>query len=125
MPLISINPKLKPIELKNNLVSTKINHEFISMIDSAYRFHRTPTITPDDIWLVILQYLAKNVNDNETHYREVFNIESKKEIKIYREVFDEKDSGDVENLFQEFISKIEVETFSTSILNVPFLLQLH
>lgn len=47
MPLVSLNSSLKSVKVKDDIISTDISHEFISMIDAAYRLHRSPPMMFD------------------------------------------------------------------------------
>lgn len=112
MPRVTIDSSLEPRQLpvENGIIVTDVKHQFMSLIHNAYIYHRIPTITPDDVWLTILQYLAKNVNENEFHYRVMFGLgEGQKEIRIERQTIDFNDVDCIENIFHEFVEKMEVE----------------
>lgn len=112
MPRVSIDESLKPLKvpIENGFVKTYVKHQFISMIHNAYIYHQVPTITPDDVWLTILNYLAKNVNENEDHYRKAFGLdEGKKEIVVKRTHIDFEDTACIESMFHELISMMDVQ----------------
>lgn len=104
---IIINPSLEKID--GDLKKTSPN-EFIDMIASAYALHRIPTISPDDVWILILNYIAKNVNENENHYRphlaDKNNPDGKSVIEIMRNVYLPESPEFIDGLFSEFVAKM-------------------
>lgn len=109
--------------MKNGSVDTTIMNEFIALIHNAYIYHQVPTIRPDDVWLVILTYLAKNVNENVEHYRSIFGLgEDKKEISIECDGNSEdlRDQEFVGKIFSELISKMHVANATIAKLECDF-----
>lgn len=89
------------------LIGTKM-HSFISALHYSYAQHRTISISPDMIWLMILQSVSEHINQNYDSLRtQIVNFDGKKEIVIQRDDFIK---GNENNKWHEAIP-----TFSDSI----------
>jgi hypothetical protein len=63
---------------------------FIAACHTAYDEHRPLSIKPDDLWLLVLQVFAEDVNQHPNLYRNTvlnFQGEEKKKIEIRRDTF--------------------------------------
>lgn len=50
---------------------------------NAYNYHGDIKITPDDVWMVIMFYFSKYVNDNSEQLRSAFvSHEGKKKLVV-------------------------------------------
>ena len=83
-------------------------HGFATAVDLAYSSHYPLVISPDNIWMCVVQGFAAHVNANHEKLRHLFvEYEGRKEIKVRRDDF-VKGSPDNpwEETFSEFSSQI-------------------
>ena len=76
---------------------------------SAFKEHRPITISPDIIWLLIIQGLANHVNNNAEALRSKFvNFDGKKELTVTRGGITPQTAtiDDWNNIFSEFVTQI-------------------
>ncbi len=103
------------------LVNDKQN-SFISSVYSAFCYHKRLVITPDMIWIAILQQLTIHVSKNAEQLRSKFvSFDGKKRIEVIRNGFRRGDKNDWVGVFGEFSSKIKEyigeENHSNLVLN--------
>ena len=115
-----------------NFYTSKVYQEGINILQgfySAYENHLPICLTPDIIWLLIVQGFSQHVNYNAEKLREKFvNFEGKKELEIiipkyhsykqmksedYEELFENLTEKIKENIGEELINTIDFN-FSTS-----------
>ena len=76
------------------LVAGVRSHPLIATLHTAFDEHRSVCLSPDVIWLTILQGLAHHVNANAEILRKHFvRHEGKLKIKVYRDDFVKGSSG--------------------------------
>jgi hypothetical protein len=82
-------------------------HGFVAAIHEAYSDHRPLTITPDQVWLVIVQGISTHVNQDPEKYRALFvRHEGKKKIVVRRDSFVMGGHNDWGPVLSEFSGKI-------------------
>jgi hypothetical protein len=63
--------------------SMLINTGLVGLLSEAYKSHLKVAITPQDIWIVLISEIAKEVNTNPEGYRSLFTkSEQKEEISV-------------------------------------------
>jgi hypothetical protein len=84
------------------------HHGFVEGLHIAYETHRPIEITPDDIWLLILQGFAKHVDNNSEKLRKQFvNHDGKLLIEVRRDDFIlGKTDNDWQSVFPSFVNKM-------------------
>lgn len=55
------------------------NVGLVGMLSEAYKSHLKVAITPQDIWIVLISEIAKEVNSNSEQYRSLFTTSQEKE----------------------------------------------
>ncbi len=90
------------------LIGSPNTHPFLMAVTTAYHQHLPITLSPDIIWLQILQGLAQHVNANDEKLRHQFVAhEGKKLIAIRRDHFVKGNpKNDWEGVFTEFSAKM-------------------
>ena len=64
-------------------MQARFNNGFLDAFLNAYNNHGDVKITPDDVWLVILLYFSKYVNDNAEQLRSAFvTHQGKKKLEV-------------------------------------------
>ena len=83
-------------------------HPFLLAVNTAYGKHYPLVLSPDMIWLVILQGLASHINANaEALRKKVVAHEGKLGLNVKRDAFQKGNpSNDWEGVFAEFSSKL-------------------
>jgi len=83
---------------------------FIDTLHVAYSNHYEVTLSPDDIWVCIVQGLSYYINENMELLRDKFvDFDGKKVLKIYRNDFIKGQQNDWEGAFAEFSDLIQKE----------------
>ena len=82
---------------------------FVAAVDFAFRKHYPLVLSPDSVWLAVMQGFAKHVNENAEKLRKMFvKHEGKEKIQIRRDDFVK---GNPQNpwleVFDEFSDKIK------------------
>lgn len=68
------------------VINTKFSHPLVEAAHMAYSQHYPLTITPDAVWLTIIQGLARHINANAEELRNQFvDFDGKKYIEITRD----------------------------------------
>ncbi len=94
-------------EDKNVMVNDKQN-SFISSVYNAFCYHKRLVITPDMIWIAILQQLTIHVSKNSEQLRSKFvSFDGEQIIKVQRDEFRLGLKNDWVGVFSEFSSKIK------------------
>jgi hypothetical protein len=77
-----------PIDSKNQkIVSTRI-HPFVGALHYSFAHHRPITISPDMIWLLIMQGFSKHIYYHSDSLKsEIVNFEGKEQISVRRDDF--------------------------------------
>jgi len=93
---------------KKDLLIYKGN-AFVDAVAQCFNEHRPLVMTPDMIWLLILQGVANHVNANSEHLRKKFvTFEGKETIVVVRDQFVKGDRNNPwENVFEEFSLEIK------------------
>jgi hypothetical protein len=83
-------------------------HPFVLMVHLAFAEHYNLTLTPDIIWMVIVQNFSHHINLNAEKFRDMFvDHKGKKVISIIRDEFGpDPKNNDWGNVFPEFCEKI-------------------
>ncbi|BBM86595.1 DUF4419 domain-containing protein [Candidatus Uabimicrobium amorphum] len=101
-------------------------HPMMAMLNRAYDNHMAISISPDMMWLMIVQGLAKHIQENEQQLRTHFvDHKGKKVITVRRDDFVLGEENDWRGVFAEFseqiaqstkgdIAKVVVSEFSTT-----------
>lgn len=64
-------------------ISARFQNGFFSAFIEAYNCHGDVKLTPDDVWLTIMLYFSKYVNDNAEQLRSSFvNHQGKKKLTV-------------------------------------------
>ena len=64
-------------------MQARFSNGFLDAFLNAYNNHGDVKITPDDVWLVILLYFSKYVNDNAEQLRSAFvTHQGKKKLEV-------------------------------------------
>lgn len=94
-----------------NLVPAE-THAFAYAVYKAYAEHRPLTISPDMIWLMIMQGFAQHVDANAEELRDLFvDFDGKKMLNVKRADFVKgSPDNDWESVFPEFAEQIEIYT---------------
>lgn len=88
-------------------------HPIFDGFVSAYKEHRPITISPDIIWILIVQAFSNYVSDNHEKLRSKFvNFDGKKELLIKRHdlIFSNMTAKDWASFFPEFVRQISEYT---------------
>ena len=93
---------------KGKVIPTGKQHPFFAASELCYSRHLPFAISPDDIWVMILQGLAMHINNNAEKYRKTFvDFEGKQEIIVRRDNFVKgRWDNNWEGVFNEFSEKI-------------------
>lgn len=108
-------------------INTKLkNYGLVGLLSDAYSDHKSVTINPHDIWILIVSELAAHVNNFSNRYREMFtDSDEKKEICVptqsLTELPIESVIAELEQLVN-FDSKILFPNFST---NTPIINEMY
>ena len=106
----------EPLEILHYTLDTKeesiFNHKKSSLIQGlvlAYKNHYPITITPDMIWILVLQGFSRFMEKYEDSVRDIFvNFEGKKELNV--EIYDKTPytatKEDWDGIMKEFVEKI-------------------
>lgn len=70
-------PRFNPID--EVPLSLLANPGLVGLLSEAYKSHLKVAITPQDIWIVLISEIAKEVNTNPEQYRSMFTKSDKKE----------------------------------------------
>ncbi len=95
---------------KQNLINSDLPG-FIAALHYAFQDHHPISIKPDDLYLLIIQVFAEEINQNAELYRDdIVSHEGKKEIKIFRDNFGPLGtlSNDWAGCIPEFMEKINL-----------------
>lgn len=77
------------LDPKQKIIFDYRNHPIFDGFLDAYRNHRPITISPDIIWLLIVQGFSHHVSKYAEELRPLFvNFDGKKKLKIFRDDFD-------------------------------------
>lgn len=103
--------------IRLNYLSTDILYKTII---TCYAEHRPLVLSPDMIWLLIVQTIAKHINDHAEEYREkLVNFEGKKdlEVKSQTDLFDPKTNWALllEQMCDKIITNTQGDLASTSV----------
>lgn len=83
-------------------------HPLIAAANKAYDCHLPLVLSPDIIWLALIQGTALHINQNPEKHRKSFVAhEGKKTILVHRDSFVKGIPNPWENVFSEFSSKIK------------------
>ena len=90
-----------------NLIAPSF-HPFLQAVHNAYALHRSLSISPDMIWLLIAQGFSTHVNQNPEKLRHYFvDFGGKKVLKVRRDRFIKGSNlNDWEGVFPEFTEQI-------------------
>lgn len=124
---IAVQPELVPsgdvktLDVRGKTVlKPHTEHALCSLVLICYTHHLVPRISPDDIWLCILCYFARHVNDQTEHYRPFLadknNPNGRTPITIRRTVFDFDNQEQVQGVFSEFIAEVNKKSATTDLL---------
>ena len=110
-----------------NFYTSKVYQEGINILQgfySAYENHLPICLTPDIIWLLIVQGFSQHVNYNAEKLREKFvNFEGKKELEIIipkYHSYKQMKSEDYEELFENLTEKIKENVGEELINTIDF-----
>jgi len=108
-------PTLESFSRSDKMLIKSHFHPFVYAAYRAYSDHRPLTISPDMVWLVIVQGFAMHVNENSEALRKQFvDFEGKTNIDVQRNDFVKGDpDNDWESVFPEFSYKIGEYTGQT------------
>jgi len=107
--------------LPENAVLTDFNRKnlFVESALLAFAEHYPLKITPDIIWITIMQGFARHVDKNAEKFRKDFvSHEGKKMITIDRDSFVKGGVNPWENVFPEFCEKIQENLVNPDIKNL-------
>ncbi|WMX12345.1 DUF4419 domain-containing protein [Aureispira sp. CCB-E] len=83
------------------------NH-FLIMLERAFIDHKTISLTPDALWLLICQGFSKHIKRNAEYFREQFvNFNTQKKITVQRNDFVKGGKNPWEEIFPEFSKGIQ------------------
>lgn len=105
-----INSSIDP---NQELILDYMQHPIFDGFVSAYKNHRPITISPDIIWILIVQAFSNYVSANHESLRSKFvNFEGKKELLVKRLdlVYDQMTTEDWASFFPEFVKQISEYT---------------
>jgi len=107
--------------LPENAVLANFNQKnlFVESALLAFAEHYPLKITPDIIWITIMQGFARHVDKNAEKFRKDFvSHEGKKVITIFRDSFSKGGVNPWENVFPEFCEKIQEKLVNPDIKNL-------
>ena len=101
------------------------DHSFMSGLLAAYKGHKSITLSPDIIWLLIVQGFSYHVTANKEQLRSMFvSFEGKEDLIIHREDLTPQSAkqNDWIGIIDEFVQKISEKTKGniTTILEPKF-----
>lgn len=104
--------KLEACADRDYLLIPSETHAFAYAVYKAYADHRPLTISPDMIWLMIMQGFAQHVDANAEELRDLFvDFDGKKMLNVKRNDFVRgSPDNDWESVFPEFAEQIEIYT---------------
>jgi hypothetical protein len=87
---------------------SRFDNNFVAAINHAYSNHYTLTLSPDDIWITLVQGFSAHVNQNAEKLRNKFvKHEGKEIIRVERDYFIKgSPNNDWQGVFTEFSDKI-------------------
>lgn len=91
-------------------IDLKINHCVFDSYVQAFKDHRPITISPDIVWLLIIQSFANHVNNNSGELRSMLvNFYGKKELSVKRKDITPETATieDWTGMFDEFVEQIK------------------
>lgn len=97
----------------NEKIELNPNHAVFNGYVNAFKEHRPITISPDIIWLLIIQGFVNHVNNNAESLRSMFvNFNGKQELTVKRDNMAPQTAttNDWMEIFTEFVQQIEVFT---------------
>ena len=99
-----------PSDSARMLVSTRL-HPFVAALHYSFAQHRPIVISPDMVWLMILQGFAKHVEyEADSLQNIIVDFEGKKKLSVRRDEFIRHSlSNDWDDVFDEFSQKIYVD----------------
>ncbi|OHT16298.1 uncharacterized protein TRFO_13310 [Tritrichomonas foetus] len=87
------------------------NHSVLQGFVCAYIEHRPITISPDIIWLLIVQGFSYHVEFNAEKLRSKFvNFKNRKKLAVDVNMFNFRDKNQWEDIFPQFVNKIQSYT---------------
>jgi hypothetical protein len=109
--LANNNLEFYPKEFENQRILPTFMHPFVATLHYGFAQHRPVIISPDMIWLMILQGLSKYVRDNEDFFQSSFlNSKEKKKFIIYRDKFIKgRDDNNMQSVIKEIIDEFDKE----------------
>merc|ERR1711893_466420 len=108
-------------KMPENAVLINFNQKnlFVESALQAFKNHYPLKITPDIIWITIMQGFARHVDKNAEKFRKDFvSHEGKKVIEIFRDSFVKGGVNPWENCFPEFCEKIQENLVNPEIKNL-------
>jgi hypothetical protein len=92
---------------QKNIVPSPYN-PFVFSAMKAFEEHKRLVLSPDIIWLAIIQQLAIHVSENSESLRKKFvNFDEKKSLLVIRDNFIKGEDNDWANVFPDFTSQIK------------------
>ncbi len=93
----------------NSSIVSSPYHPFVAAVHAAFNDHRSLTLSPDMLWLLIAQGFARHVNANtESMQKKFVSHTEKKMIKIQRDDFIKNDPNNPwPEVFSEFSAQIQ------------------
>ena len=128
---VAVQPELVPSRDAKNLETVEVRgktvlksgteHALCQLVLTCYALHLVPRISPDDIWLCILCYFSRHVNEQTAFYRPLLadknNPDGRTPITIIRDSnFDFNDTEAVQSVFNEFIAEVNKKSAATDLL---------
>ena len=98
-----------PMTEKNRTLVATDAHAFISALHIAFAQHRPIVISPDMIWLMIIQGVGMHIHENkDTLQNVIVNFDNKKQIIIRKDEFIKgNENNDWESVFSQFSDSIQ------------------
>ncbi len=103
-----VRARIEAVGCPEKNIQASTYNSFVASCLIAFEQHKRLVLSPDIIWLAIVQQLAIHVNNNSEDLRKEFvNFEGKKSILIERDFFRMGADNPWENVFPEFTDRIK------------------
>ena len=88
-------------------VYTVGTNNFLLMLQLAFNEHKSVTISPDNIWLLICQGFSQHIKLNKDKFKDsIFGLDEKITIQVRRDDFVKGESNPWEEIFPDFTNQI-------------------
>ena len=104
----TVSSLVEDVSEREKVVLPSNYNSFVASCSIAFEQHKRLILSPDIIWLSILQQLAIHINENAESLRNKFvEFEGKKSLVVYNDTFVKGQPNNWENIFPDYTSQIK------------------